>query len=235
MHVHTSSSSSICSPFPSPSPRLHGATEGYEQGVMRGRGPPCPGRRGDNDPRFCDLCCLLSKPRQRLLSHYPWLQPPFIQRLHVKHTNTHAHTHTLTHTLTQTLLRPSLTLLLNTVILCLVMGTGSSVPRVPLDNWLLLHLLTSPPLTFLHFTFKVLHFSPPAHLVLLPPPTRNTRSCVPFFLVLILHCRSQSSSAKKFNPTFQTYLWVTLILIDVTGFSFFCTRMNGIKFWTYMQ
>ena len=50
------------------------------------------------------------------------------------------------------------------------------MPRVPLDNWLLPHLLTSPPLTFLHFTFKVLHFFLPlTSSSFLHPLTPNTR------------------------------------------------------------
>lgn len=97
--------------------------------------------------------------------------------------------HTLLHT--HTLPSHPFTLPLNTVILCLLMGTGSSVPRVPLDNWLLSHLLTSPPLTFLHFTFKVLHFfSPLTSSSCLRPLTYNTCSCIflhRFYIVFLDH------------------------------------------------
>lgn len=143
-------------PSLSPSPLVLRATPGYKQGVMRGRGPACRGRWGWLWPRFGDLYCLLSKPRRRLLSHYRRLEPLFIRGLHVKSSGAGHRGH---------LLR----LLLYTLILCLLMGTGSSEPRVPLDNWLLPHLLTSPPLTLLHFTFKVLHFFSPLNLFHLLP------------------------------------------------------------------
>jgi len=133
--------------FP-PSPRLLGATEGYKQRVMRGKGCCVQGGGAVTTPLLW-LYCLLSKPSPLLVVSLPVTQTTLYPEAECK---THTHTHTSGH---------FFSLLLNTVILCLLMGTGSSVPRVPPDNWLLPHLLTSLPLTFLHFTFKVLHFFSP--------------------------------------------------------------------------
>lgn len=158
MHSHTSFH--LLSFF-SPSPLLLGATAGYKQGVMRGRGRSVQDGRVIMTPAFvisiacyrslATACCLITYVLNLSLSWgCTWS------------VHTHLHTHM------QTLFGHLFSLLLNTVILCLLMGTGSSVPRVPLDNWLLPHLLTSPPLTFLHFTFKVLHISP-FNFYLIPP------------------------------------------------------------------
>lgn len=143
---------------------------------MRGRGLLWPGWRGSYNPAFvigllvikalAGACCLIIRDLNWFLSRScMW--------------NTHAR-------------RDQLFSLLNAVILCHLMGTGSSVPRVPLDNWLLPHLLTSPPLTFLHFTSKVLHFFctpeprsfPLLSLWLL---TFNAYTCLPLLALLHFH------------------------------------------------
>lgn len=155
-----------------PSPRLLGATGGSEQGSNEGKGAAVAGMAAQLQPSFCDWIACYQSSRRCLLSHYPWRELVFIKKLHVKHT--HAHT-----------LRDQLFSLLNVVILCHLMGTGSSVPRVPLDNWLLPHLLTSPPLTFLHFTLKVLHFFCTPE----PPST----PCSPLCLLTFTTCLSLCS------------------------------------------
>lgn len=69
----------------SASPRLLGATEGYKQGVMRGRGR-CVRDGGVIMTRafVISIACYRS-PRQGLLSHYPRLEPLFIRGLHTRH------------------------------------------------------------------------------------------------------------------------------------------------------
>lgn len=170
---------------------------------MRGRGPACRRRWGWLWPRFGDLYCLLSKPRRRLLSHYRRLEPLFIRGLHVKSSGAGHRGH---------LLR----LLLYTLILCLLMGTGSSEPRVPLDNWLLPHLLTSPPLTLLHFTFKVLHFFSPLNLFHLPPSSDSQHLLVyfAFFLPPSLFHILLGHPVKNVIP----------VCSHISRVSFFCTR-----------
>lgn len=110
------------------------------------------------------------------------------------------------------------------------MGAGGSVPRVPLDNWLLPHLLTSPPLTFLHFTFKVLHFFPhPFFFFLFTPSSDLQYLLLYFFLSLYWFYIVFRSSCAKLNPSIQPYLCMMLFSIHVMD-RYFALRMNGSFF-----
>lgn len=144
------------------------------------------------------------------------------------------HIHTLAHM--QTVPGQLFSLLFNMVILCLVMGTGSWVPRVPLDNWLLPHLLTSPPLTFLHFTFKVLFLSPltsSSSSSSLRPLSHYSWACIFFFFILPIFTLSFWIILCKIESQFPTVSVSEAHCDWCDGFFYYCAEMNGIKFSSY--